>query len=218
MPPFGQNRINGFGRRQRFRFWWSIAGSNRRPRPCEGRALPTELMPQSEDYYSHFALPFNRKIFRKSQFPVFRSRRASSILIDGRPVSATPKNRIISSLFIKLFLPKMGLPYGRRLCGHRPEIVLRELRMRRPWFGYFHHAFGGRGQVADRQFHRDVGHAFPKGKIRHPQRLPHQRPPHRPRHDLRHPADALLPRDVGEGRLHLPRFRRRGRPSRLFDR
>ncbi len=25
--------------------WWSIAGSNRRPRPCEGRALPAELMP-----------------------------------------------------------------------------------------------------------------------------------------------------------------------------
>ena len=32
-------------------FWWSQAGSNRRPPACKAGALPAELWPQFDTYY-----------------------------------------------------------------------------------------------------------------------------------------------------------------------
>ena len=43
---FVQNRINEFGRRQIYQFWWTWPGSNWWPSRCERDALPTELQAQ----------------------------------------------------------------------------------------------------------------------------------------------------------------------------
>jgi hypothetical protein len=45
----------------RSKFWWVLTGSNRRPSPCKGDALPAELSTQNtyEIFYYDFLLRFS---------------------------------------------------------------------------------------------------------------------------------------------------------------